>query len=193
MVVKDNKIIATIGVIGSGKDYYCNQLNPDCKIGFSDGVREYTWAALGWAPKDDFEYEYFKTSKILAFIKTVGIKDMEGRQLLENIATKLREYDNYFWAKVWRQKASSYLKANEGVVLVAHDCRYPEEAYHILATAAETRTDVQFIFLDYKSPKYQIRDHESEAFAQYFLNEGCTHQQDITKKVKQKLYETSKI
>lgn len=175
-------IFAYIGVIGSGKDYSSKEMaeNLKCKrIGFSDGVREFTWKFLGWEPADDKEYEEFKYREIPIMVG--GARTfVTGRQLLENIATHMRSLDSAYWAKYWQTKAEKELQ--NSTYVIAHDCRQIEEVEAILTVAARNpNIVVRFIYCNYKSERYEIRDHQSEKFAQRFLKKA--HLADITKEV----------
>ena len=48
--------------------------------------------------------------------------------------------------------------------------------------------EVEIIFCNFKSGKYELNDHVSEDFARYFLNKGCKDGENITELVKEKLH-----
>lgn len=186
------KIVSFIGVIGSGKDYASKKLleeNPGAKIlGFSDGVREFTWAFLGWRPKDEEEYEYFKANKVMVLngIDWLSVHNLTGRQMLENIAEHMRSIDPEYWGKYWFERAKTLLATTD--TLIVPDCRRDEEARKIINLASHLNIDRSFHFTNYKSHRYEIRDHISEKFAQHFLNEGYAHGEKINKAVHLKVY-----
>jgi len=171
------KIVAFIGVIGSGKDYnskLCLKNNQGSKkLGFSDGVREFTWNILGWSPKNNEEYEYFKDNPVmnLSTQDWIAVKSLKGRQILENVADQMRRYDPEFWGKYWLQSAKRVLTETD--LLVVPDCRHHEEAEKIITLATHLGIDYQFYFCNYKSERYEIRNHSSEKFAQVILAQGC--------------------
>lgn len=177
-----------IGVIGSGKNYAASMKSRDlggCKIlDPSDGVREYALGFLGIDP-DNVHYEYWKKSFITLPLKEDLTKLLTGREYLERMATKLRGYDPFIWANILGERLKKEMET--GLPIVVNSVRYPNEASVIIdaavASAIKPQYNVKFFFCDYKSPRYEIRDHESEMFAQVLKGIGCTHGEDITSTV----------
>lgn len=178
------RIIVFIGVIGSGKDHQTKTLLKENKnavnIGFSDSVRDFTWEFLGWKPEDTNQYESFKSQDIGMKIAEESSHSIQGRKIMERIATKMRSVDNYFWANEWYKKVQEIPKDKD--LIIAHDCRYPEEAVVAIEAALKYDAEIKFIHTNFKSERYEIRDHESEHFAQRFLEYGDL--EDITEAVK---------
>jgi hypothetical protein len=189
---KPRKIVAFIGVIGSGKDHNTkleHQNNPGSKIlGFSDGVREFTWNILGWRPKDEYEYSYFKDNPVLNLStrEWLAVHILKGRKILENVSDQMRRYDAEFWGKYWLERAKVELVNTH--MLIVPDCRHEEEAMKILNLASHLGLMYEFRFCDYKSERYEIREHSSEQLAQKFLNMGCQDGQIINEQVRKVLY-----
>lgn len=181
------KITVFIGVIGSGKDHNTKKFikeNPGViQHSFSDGVREFTWNIIGWAPKDEQEYEYFKDNPVLNISSQdwISVKSMKGRNLLENVADQMRRYDIEFWGKYWLEKAKRILATNDQ--LVVSDCRHHEEASKIFNLCTHLGIDYEFRFCNYKSERYEIRDHSSEFLAQQLIEMGCEDGEIINEQV----------
>ena len=95
-----------------------------------------------------------------------------GRQLLENVADQMRRQDPEYWGKYWLEKAKRALV--ETNTLIVPDCRHEEEAKKIITLCEMAGIKYQFYFCDYKSDRYEIRDHSSEKFAQKILAMGAT-------------------
>jgi hypothetical protein len=175
------KIHVFIGVIGSGKDYNAailtNELGCE-KFGFSDGVREFTWKFLGWEPKTDEEYEEFKYLEQIFNLPDGKWHVITGRELLENVATWMREIDPEYWGKYWRKTASSHFSNSDH--LVVKDCRFIEEIEKIVSLCEEEGWEYSFTFTDFKSDRYEIRNHKSEELAQSFIKRGFTDGEDLT-------------
>jgi len=184
----EREIIAFIGVIGSGKDYQtkkAQEARQGSKIlGFSDGVREFTWNILGWKPSDDREYEYFKDNRIMVLngYDWPAIHTATGRKLLENVADQMRRYDSEFWGKYWMEKAKTLLTETDCIIVP--DCRHKEEARKIITLATHLGIKYTFYFCDYKSDRYEIRDHSSEWMAQLLISMGAKDGTLITHLVK---------
>jgi hypothetical protein len=58
---------------------------------------------------------------------------------------------------------------------------------YMFKVAEATGKEVKIYFCDYHSDSYELNDHISEKFAQYFLSLGCKDGDDITELVKQKI------
>lgn len=181
------EIYAYIGVIGSGKDYASTKKSSElnCKIfDFSDGVRDFTFDFLGWKPGDDKDYTEFKNNLQRLFFNNNGKLmniTVSGRNLLENVGKTLRNFDKDFWAKYCIKKAENEI-VNKESDLIFNAVRYINEAMFVCELAIKFDYKVKFIFTNYKSDRYEIRDNESEYFAQGFLD-MAGHMDDITELV----------
>ncbi len=168
------KVIALVGVIGSGKDYRAQQLIKDggfVKFGFSDGVREFCWDLLKWKPKNNDEYEFFKVSNI-----TFMGNKLTGREFLQSVGSKMRELDPAFWAKYWGTQLESKFNNHDNIVIA--DCRYPEEVLEVVERSKQFDFEFKFIYCNFVSEKYELNEHHSEHMAQRYLTHK--HGEDIT-------------
>lgn len=165
-----------IGVIGSGKDYTASLIkshNPHKRIAefdFSDGVREVTYSHLRIDPPKD--YRSWKEEKI---------NGKTGREWLEYIGEGFRNIVPTFWADLCKKRADE--KADDADIFIFGSVRNEYEARSVIEFAKENGFVLKFIFTNYKSPFYEIRDNSSERFAQKFLGMGCDNFDDITDKV----------
>ncbi len=182
------QIYAFVGVIGSGKDYQANLKAQElgCKIfDFSEGVREVTFGFLGYAPESRDSYEKFKKKKFQFQFNEEDRMcryDVTGRKFLQNVGTILRKHDPDFWANYCYKKAIDYIAVG-GDNLVFSAVRYLNEAQIIMDVATNFHCQLHFILTDFHSERYELNDHESELFAQYFVRNGYLDQEDITKPV----------
>jgi len=154
------KIIAYIGVIGSGKDYQANEMKKHLEskdrtvktIKFADALREMIWLLIGWTPKTEEEYEKFKKSTFSFFGG-----EFSGREILIRLGTDImRNYDKNVWVNKMMLKINS---STEDYILIT-DCRFTNEVNCLIDCGAK------FIFCNYKSERYELKNHSSEAFAQ---------------------------
>lgn len=179
-------IYCYVGVIGSGKDFCANEkarVTNGIKLGFSDGVREYTFDFLGWKPKDNREYELWKDSD---FKMTYGggIFEGKGRDFLTRVGTKMREYDPDFWVDYTMQNIHYWIEKGVDSIIVP-DCRYINEAQALADLAySSDRIGLEFKLCNRYSPRYKITNHESERFAQKVLDYETEHLADINNVVK---------
>lgn len=165
------KIYAFIGVIGSGKDYYAThrleELNrlgyKGIHINFADAVRKMVWKIFGFEPKDNKEYELFKKTSIEVNLNREENPVITGREFMQKLGTDcIRTSNPDFWANEWKKKIDE-ISYNYDFVVVS-DCRFENEAKIIMENF-----DSKFIFCNYNSERYELNDHESEIFAQDFL------------------------
>lgn len=189
--MKRRKIVSYIGVIGSGKDYKANKLAMEKNVpvfDFSDGVRDFTFSFLGWEPSNDKEYSDFKGKMFPMVMPGHGLFYITGRKFLENIGKRMREFDPDFWADYTIRQIEEQLMNNPDMdTIIVGSCRYANEAEALFSLTYDGVADVQFIFCDYRSERYESdRDDESEWFAQAFLSQGCKDGQDITDLVLQR-------
>lgn len=186
--MKKIEIHSFIGVIGSGKDFRANKLHEQTGapiFDFSDGVREFTFSFLGVTPpKTEEEYAKFKGT-VYSFLVDNVLYHREGRNLLENVAETLREYNPRFWANLCTSKLEKSINNCEHTIFIANSCRLLEEATALEYLTYKYGAETKYTFCDFKSPRYEIRDHESENLAQEFLKRGFKDGDDITKFVKQ--------
>lgn len=177
-------IISVIGVNGSGKDYFLGEIKKKLKgytfhYDFSDGVREYTFAFLGYTPlfKD---YEAFKINQfnICGKIKT-------GREFLDNVGGKMREFDSNFWVNHTINKAKRDYQEYKVSNFIFGSCRYINEAIGILNLRDELNkvesVNLKFYFCDYRSNKYNDTPKEYQKLSLLLRDEyKCTDGEDVT-------------
>lgn len=176
------KIIAFIGVRGSGKDYCANATMESSKlsgykklkVGFSDSVRNTTFQELNVYPKTPEEYDEFK--------KTVYYHDKflygkTGRDWLEYFGEGLREK----FPLTWCNRLIDKVRFTPCEVLIVTDCRFPHEAMALLSLSRENKADIQFIFCDYRSGRYDDTENEPNRMALGIREQGTKHLDDITK------------
>jgi hypothetical protein len=175
-------IWAYIGVIGSGKNFrgeqkFAESPNDSLFVNFSDGVRHYTWKALGWKPRTMEEYDKFKQMEI-ALLGTDH--KLKGREMLQHIGTDvMRDYDPDVWAKFWDRTITSELQNRLISNFISCDLRYLNEVKTIFEF--EKIAKINIIFCDYHSERYEINDHESEKLANDLrTSEFFVDGQDIT-------------
>lgn len=181
------EIILLVGVRGSGKDFFAEEIflrdtDKSEIIGFSDGVREYSWKALGWSPKDKLEYEDFKNFEIVIQDKGELRHVIKGRNFLTNIGDEvMKHYDPDVWAKVWYQKAVDAVNNKGKEVIIAHDLRHVNEYNTALKMAKLFKMHLHVYFCDYKSERYEVSEHPSEALAVEILKmDMFKHREEIT-------------
>lgn len=180
------EIWAFIGVNGSGKDFRANQKLqelPNAKLfDFSDGVRDFTFSFLGWWPENKEEYEEFKNKiNTITFCKdTINYK---GRNFLDNIGKRMRNFDPNFWAKYTEDMAHE-AHSNGIKSFVFNSVRYEEEIQAIknFIEYSNFRDDlnINFIFCDFHSEKYDDSPKGYQLLALKFRDMGCKDGQDIT-------------
>jgi hypothetical protein len=159
-------IVGFVGVIGSGKSYRAANYveNGFVQINFADALRELAWSVLGWTPKTDADYEEFKSMPITLSQSTTAKQpkfefakneaSLTGREFLQRLGNNAREIaGENIWVDAWEKKAK-----REDSVVVA-DVRYWNEVQRIIDLNGK------LIFCDYRSSRYILSDHPSEALA----------------------------
>lgn len=206
------KIYGLVGVIGGGKSYRAEQLQVDAACAerpmimgdFSEGIRQtlmniFTGNNRG-IQLDGSVYAQWKEMPQSIFVPTSGngvLPDsylVSGRQMLQRTGEFLKTLAG---KDVWARWTSLDVICRWADLPVeqAHACdivfgslRFDCEAEALFQVAASTSKEVEIIFCDFKSDRYEINDHVSEHFAQYFLHKGCQDGEDITELVKEKLH-----
>lgn len=166
------KIIAYIGFEGSGKDYLTSKalaLNENStRIGFSDGVRRATFKHCGVQPKYGKEYNKWKEEVMSKFGKT-------GREMLLQVGEGLRIGTPHVWSQKWYFTATWSCRD----VIVVNDCRFGHEALAIIELANIWDAEVEFIFCNFKSPRYKVSNEPCDRLAYSFHISGYYHGQNI--------------
>lgn len=169
------KIRIFLGVIGSGKSYCSNQLVQQGyqKISVADSLRDALWGILGWKPRTDEEYNAFKQHELIDVTNSINTTIVTGRQVLQNMGEVFKSwFGRDYWATQWYSRVLYQMLVcpiKNGHNVVCDDVRFPEEVEQALELA-ENGYDVQFIFCDYKSERYNsTNQHISERYAQAIL------------------------
>jgi hypothetical protein len=176
------------------------------QINVAGELREMTWNLLDWRPYNEEQYEKFKNNPIgtLAVNKIyirLNLKDLinelklpydcdtlwdilfpndagtQGRVLLQNLGTVIKEVHEAYWAKKWSEKVNKFL--NKGKDICCSDIRYMDEVNEALKLNGSYAVDLEdfvfteFIFCDYHSDRYEPDNpHVSERLAQYLLRDS---------------------
>lgn len=162
------KLIAFIGVEGSGKGYSCQRLlmtRGFIKLSFANCLRDIAFKTIGMTFEEGMKnYEKLKQTSL--------INNLNFRNILENLGSAVRKYDEDFWAR-------SILKDIEGTPrnVCIDDLRYPNE-YRILKDyCSKNNIDFKVVFTDYHSERYKDNNpHESAALANYLKGLGYKDQ-----------------
>lgn len=205
------KIYGIVGVIGSGKTYMAEQLQYDAAVeerpmilgDFSEGIRQtlmniFTGRNRG-VQLDSSVYAGWKNSQQSILLPTSGnglLPDtvkVTGREMLQRTGEYLKTLAGEdVWARwtsldIIRRWADLPVEQAHACDIVFGSLRFDCEAEALFQVAASTSKEVEIIFCNFKSDKYELNDHVSEDFARYFLNKGCKDGENITDLVKEKL------
>lgn len=206
------KIYGIVGVIGSGKTYRAEQLQVDAAVeerpmilgDFSEGIRQtlmniFTGRNRG-VQLDSSVYAGWKNAQQSILLPTSGngllpdIVKVTGREMLQRTGEYLKTLAGEdVWAKWTAQdilnRWSKIDTDKRGLCdIVFGSLRFDCEAAQLFNLSKATEKEVEIIFCNFKSDKYELNDHVSEDFARYFLDKGCKDGDDITELVKEKLY-----
>lgn len=205
------KIYGIVGVIGSGKTYRAEQLQYDAAVeerpmilgDFSEGIRQtlmniFTGRNRG-VQLDSSVYAGWKNAQQSILLPTSGnglLPDtvkVTGREMLQRTGEYLKTLAGEdVWARwtsldIIRRWADLPVEQAHACDIVFGSLRFDCEAEALFQVAASTSKEVEIIFCNFKSDKYELNDHVSEDFARYFLNKGCKDGENITDLVKEKL------
>lgn len=165
------KVIAFCGFAQSGKGYSCKRLMTTMgfiKTSFAHTLRDVAFSTLG-IPFDEgmLHYEELK--------KTPLYNDLTFRNILENLGSAIRKYDEDFWAK----GVLKFIQNTPKNVCI-DDLRYPNE-YRVLKKYCDANDiDFQLIFCDYHSEGYEDNNpHESAQLAKFLKNRGYEDQEVV--------------
>ena len=162
------KVIAFCGFEQSGKNYSCKRLMMTMgfiKTSFANSLRDIAFKTLGISFEEGMEkYEELKKTKIY--------EDLTFRNILENLGSAVRRYDEDFWAK----SVLKFIQETPKNVCI-DDLRYPNE-YRILKKYCETNNiDFKLVFCDYHSEGYRDDNpHESAQLAKFLKGRGYSDQ-----------------
>ena len=160
-------VVGFVGPLGSGKDYRASKLAKHgyIKVALADSLRQSAWQILNWKPKNPEEYDLFKKSQI----DIEGFGKVDGRLFLQKLGEGLREYDEDFWIKKWKNAIENLTKQGYSKFCCT-DIRYPNE---LEALKYFSNAETHCIFCDYHSERYDADNkHISEQMAQDFIKKG---------------------
>ena len=165
------KVIAFCGFEQSGKNYSCKRLMTTmgfAKTSFAHTLRDVAFSTLG-IPFDEgmLKYEELK--------KTTIYNNLTFRNILENLGSAIRKYDEDFWAR----GVLKFIQETPKNVCI-DDLRYPNE-YRVLKKYCETNNiDFKLIFCDYHSEGYRNDNpHESAQLAKFLKGRGYSDQEEV--------------
>jgi len=175
--MKNNSVFkCTIGVIGSGKDYFCKEQELT-NIKISQEIQEVTWKLLGITPPTDpMEYEkFYEDFKASEWCSPFSAKLISGRFILQQVGDFLKNIDPRYLIKIWNVKVIKTLC--QQVAVCCTDTRMPDEVREALDMGAK------FVFCNYKSDRYNnTNGHKTEKLAQYITNLGTyKHRHEFTR------------
>lgn len=165
------KVIAFCGFEQSGKNYSCQRLMMTMgfvKTSFANTLRDVAFSTLGIPFDEGMEhYEELKSKKVY--------DDLTFRNILENLGSAVRKYDEDFWIKGVLKFIGSTPKN-----VCIDDLRYPNE-YRVVKKYCEAHgIDFKLVFCDYHSEKYRDDNpHESAQLARYLKNKGYEDQEYV--------------
>jgi len=179
------KIVAHVGVIGSGKNYKSEKLIKEqgfAGIDFKDALLDHVSDLVGYDVREDYEYfkdaiagvrkhgnPYYQTIVVREAAKDLiaacpGV--MTGRMLLQRMGTEvMRKRNPQYWIDQFFAKVTALPMTTPGVA--CSDCRFPNELTALLMV------NTHVVFCDYRSARYDAKSpHSSEWMAQAFLKIG---------------------
>lgn len=165
------KVIAFCGVAQSGKGYSAQRLMTTMgfvKTSFANALRDVAFSTLGIPFEEGMsKYEELK--------KTPMYNDLTFRNILENLGSAVRKYDEDFWAK----SVLKFIQSTPKNVCI-DDLRYPNE-YRVLKKYCENnKIEFKLIFCDYHSEGYEENNpHESAQLAKFLKGRGYKDQEYV--------------
>lgn len=162
------KIRAFCGFEQSGKGYSCKRLMETMgfeKTSFANILRDIAFQTIGLPYNEGMlKYEELKKTKL--------VNDLTFRNILENLGSAVRKYDEDFWAR----GVLPFINSTPKNVCI-DDLRYPNE-YRVLKKYSEEHgIDFKLIFCDYHSPNYKDDNtHESALLAKFLKGRGYEDQ-----------------
>lgn len=165
------KIIAFCGFESSGKSYSAKRLMTTMgfeKTSFANTLRDIAFSTIG-IPFEEGMSKYDKLKR------TELINGLNFRNILENLGSAVRKYDEDFWA---RGVLKFIQRCPKNVCI--DDLRYPNE-YHVLKNYCNlTGTEFKLIFCDFKGENYRDDNtHESALLAKFLKDRGYKDQEIV--------------
>lgn len=170
--MRRRKVIAFCGFEQSGKGYSCKRLMTTMgfvKTSFANTLRDIAFHTIGLSFEEGMaKYDELKKTEI--------VNGLTFRNILENLGSGVRKYDEDFWAK----GVIKFIKETPKDVCI-DDLRYPNE-YRVLKNFCDTnKIDFKLIFCDYHSPDYRDNNpHESAWLATYLKSLGYKDQEEVS-------------
>lgn len=165
------KVIAFCGFERSGKGYSAKRLMTTMgfvKTSFADTLRDVAFSTIG-IPFEEGMLKYDELKK------TPLVGDLTFRNILENLGSAIRKYDEDFWAK----GVLNFIKSTPKNVCI-DDLRYPNEYRVLKGYCNSNGIDFQLIFCDYHSDDYRDDNpHESAQLARFLKNRGYKDQEVV--------------
>ena len=164
------KVIAFCGFESSGKSYSAKRLLTTMgfeKTSFANTLRNIAFKTIG-IPIEEGMSRYDKLKQ------TELINGLNFRNILENLGSAVREYDEDFWAR----GVLKFIKECPRSVCI-DDLRYPNE-YRVLKNYCDM-TGIKFtlIFCDFKGENYRDNNKHESALLAKFLKDRGYKDQDI--------------
>ena len=162
------KIRAFCGFEATGKTYSSRRLMMTMgfiKTSFADTLRDVAFKTIGIPYGEGMQkYDELKRTEL--------INGLTFRNILENIGSAIRKYDEDFWAK----GVIKFIESTPKNVCI-DDLRYPNE-YRVLKEYSKLyNIDFKLVFCDYISENYRDDNpHESAQLAKYLKKQGYKDQ-----------------
>ena len=158
------QIIAFIGRAGSGKDYQSSLLEKRgfVKLAFADILRKITADVCRIKYEDMMDiYDDFKDGDIFP--------NYTGREVLENIGSAIRKFDDLFWVN----SVLNQIKQHDYKRVCISDMRYANEYKTLSSFCNKNGYEFKCIFCDYHSDRYQeTNKHESAKLSNWLVLKG---------------------
>ena len=138
------------------------------KTSFAHTLRDVAFSTLGIPFSEGMlNYEELK--------KTPIYNDLTFRNILENLGSAIRKYDEDFWAK----GVLKFIQNTQKNVCI-DDLRYPNEYQVLKKYCKENGIEFKLIFCDYHSEGYEENNpHESAQMARFLKGRGYKDQEVV--------------
>ena len=162
------KVIAFCGFEAAGKTYSAKRLFTTMgfvKTSFANTLRDVAFKVIGMSYEEGMEkYDELK--------KTELFNGLTFRNILENLGSAIRKYDEDFWVK----GVLKFIEENPKNVCI-DDLRYPNEYKVLKDYCKRNNIDFKLIFCDYHSENYRDDNpHESAQLAKFLKERGYKDQ-----------------
>ena len=155
------KVIAFLGVEGSGKNYQCKQLEKQgyTTIAFADPLRKIAFKLINIPFKEGMKkYDELKQTDL--------INGFTFRNILEQLGEGIRDYDKNFWIKAVIKEIGNSTKN-----ICISDMRYTNEYIEVCEWCKEHDIEFHAYLCDYHSERYNADNtHASAWLANYLVS-----------------------